>query len=180
MPLSPLDIESRRFKRAMGGYSRVEVESFLAQVADTLSNTILEKQELAQKVKGLLEELETLRSRENRLMDALSAAERLADERKALANDEAERMVQDAHRRAEDIIKKTHEKLRRVEDQIARLQIERESFENRLSTLIDDHRRLIEMRREDARRDLQARSVPKSPASEQRTTQPPPHPLDAE
>jgi cell division initiation protein len=180
MPLSPLDIESRRFKRALGGYSKVEVESFLAQVADTLSNVILEKQELAQKVKGLLEELETLRSRENRLMDALSAAERLAEERKALANDEADRLVQDAHRRAEEIIKKTHEKLRRVEDQIARLQIERESFENRLSTLIDDHRRLIEMRREDARRDLQARSAPKPPAGDQRTTQPPPHPLDSE
>ena len=175
MPLSPLDIESRRFKRALGGYSKVEVESFLAQVADTLSNVILEKQELAQKIKGLLEELETLRSRENRLMDALSAAERLAEERKALANEEADRMMQDAHRRAEEIIKKTHEKLRRVEDQIARLQIERESFENRLSTLIDDHRRLIEMRREDARLGERGREL-----EGERTTQPPPHPLDSE
>ena len=165
MPLSPLDIESRRFKRALGGYSRIEVESFLAQ-------------ELAQKVKGLLEELETLRGRENRLMEALSAAERLAAERKALANDEAERMVQDARRRAEEIIKSTHENLRRVEDQISRLQIERESFENRLSTLIDDHRRLIEMRREDARRDLQTRAAPAAGPPGQRTTQPPPHPLD--
>ena len=168
MPLTPLDIESRRFRRQLLGYRRSEVEQFLASAADALSQAILEREELARQLKATREELESFRQRERTLIEALSAAERIAEERKQAAQKDAERIIADARRHAERIIASTREEVIRVEQQIMRLKAEREGFESRLAALLNEHRRLIELRRQEGRA--------AEPGS--RSTLPPPHPLD--
>lgn len=150
MPLTPLDIESKRFRRELLGYNRREVESFLRACADALSQANLEREELQRAREALLRELEEFRSRERTLVEALASAERLAEERKAQAQREAERIMADARRRAEQLLEQTRQEMVRIEQQIIRMKIERETFENRLNALIDEHRRLLEVRRQEA------------------------------
>ena len=169
MPLSPLDIESKRFRREMFGVRRADVETFLQASADALSQAILERDEAARLVAASKEQLEQYVRRERTLVEGLAATERVAEERKGRARQEAERIIADARRQAEQIIQRTRLEAERVEKQILRLKVERESFESRLNGLLDEHRRLLEIRRQEVgvAEQIRARSMrPPGPVPE--------------
>jgi DivIVA domain-containing protein len=149
MALTPLDIEGRRFQRRPLGYATSEVRSFLRECADALSQANLAREELSRRLQSAQEELDSFRQREKTLIDALAAADHLAEERKAMAQAEADKIVAEAHRHAEQMITRTRNEVSRVEQQILRLKIERETFENKLTALIDEHRRMMEVRRQE-------------------------------
>ncbi len=167
MPLTPLDIESRSFKREFGGYRRSEVDAFLRSSADALSHAVLERDDLGRQLLAAREEVDGFRQRERTLMEALSSAERLAEERKAMAETEAERIVADARRHAEQMVMRTRGEVTRIEQQILRLKVERETFENRLRGLLDEHRRLLEVRKQEVgvAEKLRSRSTLPPPSS---------------
>ncbi len=150
MPLTPLDIDSRRFKREILGYSRREVDELLRSAADSLSQLNLEREELVRIVQTARHEIEEYRSREKTLIKALAGAERLTEERKALAQQEAERLLADTRAQAENLLSRTRAEATRIEQQILRLKVERETFENKLLALLDEHRRFVEIRRQEA------------------------------
>lgn len=147
MPLTPLDIESKRFAREMFGYRKSEVENFLRACADTLSQVKLEKEELTRLLQATKNEFETFREREHTLLEALASSERIAQDRKSQAEKEAEQIVAMAHQRAQKLIEGTQAEMLRMEQQITQLKVERETFEGRLNMLIDEHRRLLDVRR---------------------------------
>ena len=149
MPLSPLDIESRRFRRELFGYRRSEVESFLQASADALSQAVLDREEISRAAQGARTELEQYRQRERTLIEALSTAEKVTAQQRGQAQQEAQRIIADAQRRSEEMIQRTQAELARVEKQILRLKVERESFESRLNALLDEHRRLLDIRRQE-------------------------------
>lgn len=150
MPLTPLDIEARRFRREIFGYSRNEVNEFLRAVADSLSQVNLEKEEFTRLYQDAHTEVDDYRQRERSLMDALTAAQKLAEERRKMAQDEAERIIAEARHHAEQMLGRTRAEMTRIEQQILRLKVERETFENRLAALLDEHRRLLDVRRQEA------------------------------
>ncbi len=150
MALSPLDIESQTFKREMGGYRRRDVDAFMRNVSDALQHANMEKEELARMLQAARGELDGFRSRERTLMEALASAERLAEERRAMAQAEGDRIISDARRHSEKIIERAREELLRIEQQILRLKVERQTFENRLSSLLDEHQRLLDLRRQES------------------------------
>ncbi len=107
MTVTPLDIEGRRFKRELFGYSRREVDELRRLVADSLSETVLERDEQARLLAAVRKELDDHRSREKTLIDGLAAAERLTAERKALAREEAEKILREAREQAEQMLTRT-------------------------------------------------------------------------
>ena len=149
MPLTPLDIEARSFGRQVWGFHRGQVASFLRACADALSQANLEKEDLQRSLLAVRGEVDDFRQREKTLIEALAATERLAEEKKAIAQAEAEQIIAEARRHAEQIISRTRSELTRIEQQILRLKVERETFENRLTGLLDEHRRLLELRRQE-------------------------------
>jgi len=161
MPLTPLDIEAQRFGRRLLGYGRAEVESFLRACADALSQANLEREEQARLSQTARSEAESYRERERTLVEALATAKRVAEEQKSRAQQEAERIIADARRHAEQLIQQTQSEVMRVEKQILRLKVERETFESRLNGLLDEHRRLLEIRRHEVgvAEQLRARST---------------------
>ncbi len=150
MPLTPLDIESRRFKRETFGYNKDEVQTFLRAAADALSQMTLEKEELGRMMQAARGEIDDYRHRERVLIDALSASEKIGEDRRAAAQEEAERIVAEARFQAEQLLARTREEITRLQQHILRMKTEREMFENRLSALIDEHRRLLDIRRQEA------------------------------
>jgi cell division initiation protein len=170
MTVSPIDIESRRFKRELFGYSRRDVDQMLRTAADTLSQANLERDDLSRALTTARKEVEEHRGREQTLMEALVSAQRLIEERKALAEQEVERILRHAREQAEQMLTRTRGDLTRIEQQILRLKVERENFENKLLALLDEHRRLVEIRRQEA--GLSDKLRP-------RTTLPPPPPPSA-
>lgn len=169
MPLSPLDIETRRFRRRLSGYDRNEVESFLASAGDALQQANLFAEQRARRVQELEEELEGFRERDRQLVQALSASERLSEERLDQARSEAERIIAAAREQAELLIARTQKELHTIRLQIAEAKAERDRFFNELRSLIDQHRRLLDLRAEEAAKDggaLRARSPAPPPHQE--------------
>jgi len=150
MSITPLDIESRRFRRELFGYSRREVEQLVRAAADALSQANLEREELNRRLDSARRDVDEFRGREKTLIEALAAADRLAEERKAVAQEHAERLLREARDQAEDLLSRTRSDLTRIEQQIIRVKVERENFENRLLALLDEHRRMVEIRRQEA------------------------------
>lgn len=163
MGLTPLDIESRRFKREILGYSRREVDELLRLSADALSQANLERDEMARVLQLARQEADEHRGRETTLIQALAAAERLTEERKALAEGAAERIMAEARQQAEALLARTRSEMTRIEQHILRLKVERETFENRLLSLLEEHRRLLEIRRQEA--SLSDKLRPRTPAA---------------
>ncbi|MCE5246046.1 DivIVA domain-containing protein, partial [bacterium] len=150
MPLTPLDIESQHFKREVLGYSRREVDAALRSAADALSQVNLDREELQRMMQATRAEVDEYRRREKTLIESLAAAERLTEERKALAQAEAEKLMADTRTQCEQLLQRTRAEVTRIEQQILRLKVERETFENKLLALLEEHRRLVELRRQES------------------------------
>src|SRR6476646_2351746 len=89
MRISPLDMRQQRFRTALRGYDRTEVVAFLTEAADDYEHALRE----IDRMRGDLARMESLlgehRDREANLRNTMLTAQRLADEIKESAQNEA-------------------------------------------------------------------------------------------
>jgi len=148
MKITAQDIELQRFKRTMRGYDPQEVDAFLRMVAGEVQGLTLEREEARSEAGRLRAEIEEARKREQTLQVAIAAAERIAEQIRGEGQREAESVMNEARTRADRMIEHAQRELMELDREITRLRIERETFENRLRIAIDEHRRLLDLRRE--------------------------------
>lgn len=96
MALTPVDILHTRFGRAIKGYNRGQVDEFVRAVLDTLNEALREKSELLRRIDELQEEVARVRSIESTMTNALTLAQKTADEVKANAHRHAEMIIAEA------------------------------------------------------------------------------------
>src|SRR5262249_2115262 len=113
MNVSPLDLRQQRFRTAMRGFDKVEVTSFLAAVADDYEQALRETDRLRQDLMRMEAMLAEHRDAEKNLKVTLMAAQKLADDIKAAAENEAARIIHAAEERSSLLLEKTQA---RVED----------------------------------------------------------------
>src|SRR5690242_8060192 len=101
MNVSPLDLRQQRFRNALRGFDKVEVTSFLLAVADDYEQALRETDRLRQEVTRLETIVTEHREHERSLKTTLMAAQKLADDIKATAEQEARRLVRDAQSRSD-------------------------------------------------------------------------------
>ena len=119
MNVTPLDLRQQKFKSAMRGYDRGEVDALLTEVADDYEGAIREADRLRQEVARLEDLLAEHRSEEKSLKNTLVSAQRLADEMRETAERDAQRVMRDAEARADLLVQKAqsrHEDLQREID----------------------------------------------------------------
>jgi cell division initiation protein len=148
-----MEIEQQEFARKVRGWDPQEVRLYLRSVAEEISRLNLENGELREELGQARRQLEDVRARESTLQQTLVTAQKLCDELKAKAREEGELTVQQARFQAECILKEAQDRLGQVEADISRSKAEREGFEHRLRSVIEQHLTILDMRRE-ARGDL--------------------------
>lgn len=141
------DVETKDFKKTMRGYDADDVRLYLRAVGEELSRLALENQELREKTSRLDREVDDLRARERTLQETLVSAQRMADDLKDQARAEAEVTIKEARLRSERLLEQAQDQLGRIEDEIRRARLERDAFESRVRTSIEEHLALLEMRR---------------------------------
>lgn len=100
--LVPLDIQHKTFKTGVSGFNKQEVQEFLAEVEKDFSTLYRENKELQEKVARLTDEVGRFRATGNQLQQALTLAQKTADEVKDSARKEAELIVMEAKARSEN------------------------------------------------------------------------------
>jgi cell division initiation protein len=152
MKVTPLDLRQQRFQTVMRGYDRGEVAAFLAEAADDYENALRENDRLRQelgKVEALLSEH---RGQERNLSNTLITAQKLADEIRDNAQQEAGRIVREAEGRAELLLHKCQARVEEVQREIDGLRMKRREIETSLEGIIATlHNTLGFVREQDAR-----------------------------
>ena len=104
MPMQPLDIQKTRFALKMRGYDPVEVENFLALVAEDLTQRLGEIERLERDNRSLRERVANSELREHQLHDAILRGKKVSDEMISTSQREAQMLVREAEMTAERMV----------------------------------------------------------------------------
>jgi cell division initiation protein len=148
MNVSPLDLRNPRFRTSFRGFDPVEVTSFLAAVADDYEQALRETDRLRQDMVRVESMLEEHRESEKNLRNTLLTAQRLSDEIKAHAGDEASRIVREAEGRAEMLLQKTQLRVDDLHHEIDSLRLKRRDVETSIEATILTLRNTLDYVRE--------------------------------
>ena len=152
MNVTPLDLRQQKFKTAMRGYDRGEVDALLAEVADDYEGALREADRLRQDVVRLDGSLAEHKSQEKSLRNTLVSAQRVADEMRETAERDAERMIHEAEARADLLIHKAQGRLEDLQREIEGLRSRRRETETSVEAIINALKNTLDfVREQDAR-----------------------------
>jgi len=152
MNVTPLDLRQQKFKSAMRGYDRGEVDALLAEVADDYEGALREADRLRTDVTRLEAALAEHRSEEKSLKNTLVSAQRLADELGETAERDAQRVLHEAETRADMLIQKAQVRLEDLQREIEGLRSRRRETETSVEAIINALKNTLDfVREQDAR-----------------------------
>ena len=148
MKVTPLDLRQQRFQTVMRGYDRGEVNAFLAEAADDYETSQRENDRLRQELAKSEAVLNEHRGQEKNLSNTLMTAQKLADEIREHAQQEAARIIREAEGRADLLLQKSQGRLDDVQREIDSLRLKRKDVETSLEGIISTLYNTIEFVRE--------------------------------
>lgn len=148
MRIAPLDLRQPRFRTAMRGFDRTEVVAFLTEAADDYEHALREIDRLRQDLHRMEAQLSEHRERETTLRNTLLTAQRLADEVKAAAQNEAKMIVRESQGRGDLLLQKAQARLEEIERDISELRLRRRGVEGTLESSIQSLYHALEFIRE--------------------------------
>jgi cell division initiation protein len=149
MPLTPNEIEKRTFEVRMRGYDRAQVHAFLGMIAEETANLITQKHLVEEERVALKQQIERAAEREKKIQDTLLALRELTEKMKDDARREGELILRESRFMAAKILEDARVEAVKIEGQIGRLRMERDSFDERLRSVIDEHQRILIARRQE-------------------------------
>jgi cell division initiation protein len=151
MRVAPLDLRQPRFRTAMRGFDKTDVIQFLTEAADDYEHALREIDRLRQDLTRMESLLNEHREREANLRNTLLTAQRLADEIKEAAQNEAKLIIREAQGRADMVVQKSQSRLDEIERDINELRLRRRGVESSLEASIQALYHALEFIREQER-----------------------------
>ncbi len=145
--LTAMDVEGQEFPRQLRGYAPEDVRLYLKSVAEEIQRLQLENADLKEQTGTLRQQMSDLRDRERTLQETLVSAQRMAEELKERARHESELVIREARVKAERHLEQAQDQLARIEEAIRRAKLERDAFENRLRSAVEEHLALLDLRK---------------------------------
>ncbi|MBI3450794.1 MAG: DivIVA domain-containing protein [Acidobacteria bacterium] len=149
MRITPLDIQGHEFKKAMRGLDAEEVKAFLSLVAEEYEKLVVANTRLTDEVAELRDRLGDLKERERILKETLYTAQKLADDMKAESVRERDLLLKEAELKADRLLEHAGQRVSQLEAQILDLRVERDAFESKIRSVIEQHTKLLDMRKEE-------------------------------
>ena len=107
--LTPLDVRSQEFTRALRGYDRNQVNEFKLAVSEELERLLRDRAQHEERLRSVQEQLRSFRDRERAMNEALVAAQELRVDSRAQAEREAELVLREARMEAERILERARQ-----------------------------------------------------------------------
>jgi len=148
MNVSPLDLRQQKFNKSFRGFDPVEVTAFMMAVAEDYEQALREADRLRTDLTRMEAVLNEHREHERNLKSTLLAAQKLADDIKAHAEEEARRVIRDAQSRSDILLQKTEARLEDVQREIDGLKLKRKDVETSIEATIQTLRNTLEYVRE--------------------------------
>jgi cell division initiation protein len=136
MKVTPLELRQVEFGTALRGFDKNEVKAFLNDAAEGLENVLREADRLRESLSRADQDLTEHRDREVNLRNTLLTAQRLADQIKENAENEAKMILREAEGRADLLLQKSQARLEEIEREINELKLRRRDVEATLEASI--------------------------------------------
>ena len=151
--VSPLEMRQAKFGTAMRGFERSEVTAFLLEAADGYEQALRDNDRLRQEIIRLEGSLQQFRELEGGLRSMLVSAQKVADDMKENAQQEAARILREAEGRAD--LQSQHAKAQAedIQREIDGLKLKRREAENSLEATVSALQSTLEFIREQDGRD---------------------------
>jgi cell division initiation protein len=114
--LTPLDVRSQEFARALRGYDRAQVDEFKLAVSEELDRLLRERSQQEERLRSAQEQLRGFQERERAMNEALIAAQQLRVDSREQAEREAELVLREARAQADNIMERARQEEAAVRD----------------------------------------------------------------
>jgi cell division initiation protein len=149
MKLTPLDIHTHRFPIKMRGYDPEEVRAFLQSVSEGFERVVVENSQLKEELGRAKNQLEDFHQREKILKDTLYSTQKLCEQMREEARREQKIMMQEAEHRAGILMDQANRKVLEIQKQILEMRAERDVFEQKVRMTVEQHLKLLDLRKAD-------------------------------
>jgi cell division initiation protein len=151
MPLQPLEIQKTKFNQKLRGYDPVEVENFLALVAEDLTQRLAEIAQLERENRRLAERVERAEERERQLQETMVRGKKVSDEMIATSQREAQLLIKEAEIAADRLVTQAAERAQQIDGKIAELRTRRKELQIKLKGTLELFGQILEADFEDER-----------------------------
>jgi len=160
-PITPLEMRQTSFATGWRGYSREAVRSFLVDASESYEMALRENERLRQDIERLQGSIRQYQDLESGLKSTLMHAQKVADDVRTHAAQEADRLVKEAQGRAELMMMAAQNRVEDAQREIDGLRLRRREAEANVESIISSLHSTLEFIR-DQQRD--SRVVPLRPA----------------
>ena len=159
--ITPLEMRQTNFAAGWRGYSREAVRSFLVDASESYELALRENERLRHDIERLQGSIRQYQELESGLKSTLVHAQKVADDVRANAAQEAERLVKEAQGRAELMMMAAQNRVEDAQREIDGLKLRRREAESNVESIIASLHATLESIRDQQR---EARVVPLRPA----------------
>ena len=145
MKITPEEIQQQKFRVRFRGFDVREVDGFLERVVEEIEALIRENAAGQKEINNLKREIGEYRDRERAFKDAMVNAQKALDDMKVNAEKEAELITAESEMKAEKILSTAHNRLTQLHEDISELKRQRMQLELELGTILETHRKLLDM-----------------------------------
>jgi cell division initiation protein len=145
MNITLQDIQQQQFRVRFRGFDVREVDGFLERVADAFKTLTAENANQQEAFKKLEREIQEYKEREKTFKEAMINAQKGLDDMRQNAEKEAELIVAEAEMKAEKVLSTAHNRLTQLHEDISELKRQRMQLEVELGTILEAHRKLLDM-----------------------------------
>ena len=163
MTVTPIDMRQPKFATGMRGFDRSEVTAFLEEAAASFEHALKENERLRQEVVRIEASLNQFRELESSLKSTLLSAQKVADDMRENATQEAARIVREAEGRADLLIERAQSRLEDIEREIDGLRLKRREAETSIEATISTLHHTLDFVREQERRERESKVIPHRP-----------------
>lgn len=143
--LTARDVESKRFSKAMRGYSATEVDQFLDQVAEDIQKYCVQYADLERYAARLEDKIREYEALKETLSGTLLMAQKTADAKAEAAEIEARNIISAAKNKAEQILQEAETLKERERKELAHIRQLRQEFKADFRALLSRFSSLIEL-----------------------------------
>ena len=111
---TPNDIQNKKFKSAVNGYKKEEVDEFLGIIFSEYDNLYKQNIALNDKINMLSDAIKQYKSMENALQNTIVTAQNVSEELKRTAQLNSEAMIKEAEQSAKDIVDEANNKVAEI------------------------------------------------------------------
>jgi cell division initiation protein len=144
VPITPVDVHNKEFRRSLWGFNEDEVDEFLDELGADYEAVLRERDALREQVDSLRRQLLQYKELEDNLQRALVVAQSTAEEVRQSARKESELTVQEAQARAQRVLEEAQAKMRALENDQRELEREINVYRARVRSLLQSQMDLVD------------------------------------